>query len=1293
MPQVGQLRWAPASLPSRCDVEGESSHAKADQLEELAKSIADFMDEAGVLSHLEQGDVLEAVQSAWSSGGYGLAPFQGAGQVLEQPAGAGADQNAELHEVCDEVADLLASMHSSGDTQLPQARVEHLTSRGLAAMETLRSWHDLHTTTSSEEESSDESGSDEVTKRRVEEEREMPEELVDPLQVHDAAAVECTSDAEPPCDSTAVLVEQLGRRSCGAAEAAAFVPLLRRSRYPELRPAYRVQSLNRDSDRCSPSSPSQPSTYPRSISLQGVQKPRHLRRNKSKMFENRLLESLYEEAGFVTPCPLQACQPRAVFSRRPICCSDAAAACCPSQAVASAAAASVAATGAAAAAAAAVDDATAAESARALPERLPAREMYGSIPEAEPSDIAIATSMEAAVAPEIQISTSWPWQHQQHQLPRPTAETHRWLPRHTAEALLHTGAVIDEALASGREHANTRSTASSIEANRINSESETLAFVPPGVEMSSDLITASSQWPHEPALATERTVFEELSEVGSAEDSSASIAFEHAVANNFTTEDYDDGLFIHTFPRTTTHVLDDSQFDNEDPFCGDGGEFWKNGNEDEEGEVRILNAKIDACKALQAPLRDRGDTILKCLHYARVAGSVAQKQAASLPQVLAALAEDSVQQAQAVAEMRTALEDSWKTEAEAVAESRCILERLKASRARCDFLSRQIKEAAAAVEKVEQDNHECGTLGKRLDSQGSLAEGHSSSCEAAADETFSQPEPEPFRSPPVRPQDAPGKDGKSWPSPHADQLPQAAWALPAAAVPVRIPPAPPPAPPSYPAPDQFPVQAPAEPPSPGRSYPQEAPPPAMSPLAWLEADIDEDEKDTKDTDLITIGSVGSDTCHSEDSMSRSCSQSMQSAPASVALPAADGGGRASVDFLNERSVSRSRSQSMQSVSASVALPAAEGGGRASLDFLKEDSGMQFPPASSAAQAADSGSRASLDFLKERSVSGSRSPSEQSALASAAAPAAGDGSANDVSIRSSIGSSSSRSSSSRSSVSGSCGGDFLPELELKSEPESAPSTSRSPQHLEQDKSDSAGNSECSEWSVPAFGPQDEAPTKHDANEEMHHSTDNSELSDWSVSPSHPEKAREVDTQAWNVLNEVHDSQGRTSRTAIRARALRSRDRAPRQPRVEETLTKKAVPRSSRRLRACSQRPTGEVRGASTADSVSTFLGARQRAASGSSQAWTLQPSPGAELGARSLRKLNVGSKVGGIVTRSTWLGALVDIGAEMDGLVGVEDMQRSGLRLRVGYFVKGLIIREVDLKSSRLLLSAKRAQIV
>ncbi|OLQ07738.1 hypothetical protein AK812_SmicGene8829 [Symbiodinium microadriaticum] len=117
----------------------------------------------------------------------------------------------------------------------------------------------------------------------------------------------------------------------------------------------------------------------------------------------------------------------------------------------------------------------------------------------------------------------------------------------------------------------------------------------------------------------------------------------------------------------------------------------------------------------------------------------------------------------------------------------------------------------------------------------------------------------------------------------------------------------------------------------------------------------------------------------------------------------------------------------------------------------------------------------------------------------------------------------------------------------------------------------------------------------------------------------------------------------------------------------------------------------------------------------------------------------GAEVGGVILHSTWLGAFVNIGAEIDGFIEVQDLppQRKlsaepmermvfpcfdldyhgafslfallltnhvesdgakaferlvHLHSQAGDFVTGLVVREVDLSAPRLLLSAVQAKV-
>lgn len=72
--------------------------------------------------------------------------------------------------------------------------------------------------------------------------------------------------------------------------------------------------------------------------------------------------------------------------------------------------------------------------------------------------------------------------------------------------------------------------------------------------------------------------------------------------------------------------------------------------------------------------------------------------------------------------------------------------------------------------------------------------------------------------------------------------------------------------------------------------------------------------------------------------------------------------------------------------------------------------------------------------------------------------------------------------------------------------------------------------------------------------------------------------------------------------------------------------------------------------------------------------------------RRLSALSVGMEVGGVILHSSWLGAFVNVGAAIDGFVNSSDMPEA-IKLNAGDFVTGLVVREIDLTTPRLLLSA------
>jgi len=74
------------------------------------------------------------------------------------------------------------------------------------------------------------------------------------------------------------------------------------------------------------------------------------------------------------------------------------------------------------------------------------------------------------------------------------------------------------------------------------------------------------------------------------------------------------------------------------------------------------------------------------------------------------------------------------------------------------------------------------------------------------------------------------------------------------------------------------------------------------------------------------------------------------------------------------------------------------------------------------------------------------------------------------------------------------------------------------------------------------------------------------------------------------------------------------------------------------------------------------------------------------------EMEVGSIVGGFVTHSSWMGAFVNVGAGIDGLVDVS-LFPAGEEVKTGDFITNLTVQEVDLAAPRLLLNAVRARVV
>lgn len=108
---------------------------------------------------------------------------------------------------------------------------------------------------------------------------------------------------------------------------------------------------------------------------------------------------------------------------------------------------------------------------------------------------------------------------------------------------------------------------------------------------------------------------------------------------------------------------------------------------------------------------------------------------------------------------------------------------------------------------------------------------------------------------------------------------------------------------------------------------------------------------------------------------------------------------------------------------------------------------------------------------------------------------------------------------------------------------------------------------------------------------------------------------------------------------------------------------------------------------------TDRGERTPKSARASKAGTAKPGAAPRPGGRltvSLREVKVGAEVSGIVVHSSWVGALIDIGTNIDGLVDAARMP-SGLKLKAGDEVFGLLVREVDLVTPRLILDARKVR--
>merc|ERR1712060_156912 len=90
---------------------------------------------------------------------------------------------------------------------------------------------------------------------------------------------------------------------------------------------------------------------------------------------------------------------------------------------------------------------------------------------------------------------------------------------------------------------------------------------------------------------------------------------------------------------------------------------------------------------------------------------------------------------------------------------------------------------------------------------------------------------------------------------------------------------------------------------------------------------------------------------------------------------------------------------------------------------------------------------------------------------------------------------------------------------------------------------------------------------------------------------------------------------------------------------------------------------------------------------------VRPTPVAATGASSypLHTITVGDLVGGIVTHTSWLGACVNIGAEIEGFV--DQATFGSLELEVGSFIHGLRVEVVDVPGAQLLLDGTKARIM
>lgn len=75
----------------------------------------------------------------------------------------------------------------------------------------------------------------------------------------------------------------------------------------------------------------------------------------------------------------------------------------------------------------------------------------------------------------------------------------------------------------------------------------------------------------------------------------------------------------------------------------------------------------------------------------------------------------------------------------------------------------------------------------------------------------------------------------------------------------------------------------------------------------------------------------------------------------------------------------------------------------------------------------------------------------------------------------------------------------------------------------------------------------------------------------------------------------------------------------------------------------------------------------------------------------LHTITVGDLVGGIITHTSWLGACVNIGAEIEGFV--DQATLANLEFEIGSLIHGLRVEVVDVPGSQLLLDGTKARIM